>query len=264
MFQFGSELARKAPAFIPDDDARSWIAEGLSSHARKLGPVANRPQLIVDPMGRSHVPGGLDDLFELICGVQEQIGQDDVEFTLLEVTDRPPALPEGFAALGDPTGQMLHGFAREDEFALLFSPALFRLKELLYASVARELGRMAIYLHGGHDASVERADFEGDAELASVTLGMGVWVANGAYVFENSCCGGGCGVDLRSIRTGLSLPEAAFATALDAQRKGIGRRMVAKHLEPTQRAAFKQAWNHCAKNEHKALAAASSRGELEA
>lgn len=262
MFKFGSEVAKQAPQFVPDEEARSWIEEGLAMHARRLGPPAARPQLIVDPMGRGHIPGDLDGMFELMCGVQEEIGQSDVEFTLLEVGDAPPELPGGFSALGDPTGQMLHGFHREGEYALLLAPAIFRLPELLFASVARELGRIAIHRAGGHDPSVEPGDYEADAELASIALGMGVWVANGAYVFENACCGGGCGIDLRSLRAGLSMPEATYATAIDAQRKGLSRRALAKHLQPTQRAAFKKNWSFCSKNEPLALAAATSRGEL--
>ena len=133
-------------------------------------------------------------------------------------------------------------------------PAIFRVTELVLGSVARELGRIAIHRAGGH--RVEPADFEGDAELAAIVLGLGVWVANGAYVYENACCGGGCGLDLKSLRAGLSLPEACFALAVDGHRRGISRRVVAKHLLPTQRAALKRSWGHVRKQP--ALTAAST------
>lgn len=262
MFHFGSEAAKTAVEFVPGDDARAWIGQGLAQHASRLGPLAAKPQLIVDPMGKGHVPRDLDGLFDLMCGVQEEIGQGEVEFTLLEIGDGAPQLPEGFAPLGDPTGQMLHGFHRDGEYVVLFSPGLFRVSQLLFASVARELGRIAVHLTGGHDASVEPQDFEADAELASVVLGLGVWVANGAYVYENACCGGGCGLDLKSLRAGLSMPEAVHAVALDGHRKGLGRRAIGKHLEPTQRAAFKKNWSVAAGQPLPMLGAASSRGEL--
>ncbi|MBC8070135.1 MAG: hypothetical protein IAG13_17505, partial [Deltaproteobacteria bacterium] len=85
----------------------------------------------------------------------------------------------------------------------------------------------------------DNVDIEADAEIAAVALGMGVWVANGAYVYEKACCGGGCGLDLKSMRTGLSMPEACFALALDVHRKGIAPRHATKHLESTQAAALK-------------------------
>src|SRR5690606_28739241 len=90
--------------------------------------------------------------------------------------------------------------------------------------------------------ALAEVDPEAAAELAGVALGMGLWVAGGAYLFENACCGGGCGVDLRGVRAGLSLPEAAFALALDARRKGLSRWTGARGLDATQKAAFKACW----------------------
>jgi hypothetical protein len=36
------------------------------------------------------------------------------------------------------------------------------------------------------------------------------------------------------------MPEACFGLALDARRRGVSPRAAAKHLESTQRAAFKR------------------------
>jgi hypothetical protein len=189
-------------------------------------------------------PRDLDDLFELFCGVQEEIGQADVELALVELA--PGEQPPGdYAALGDPAGQLMHTLVKDGEFTVVCVPTIFKLPELVYASVARELARIACFLAGGH--TVGPQDIEGDVELAAVGLGLGVWVANGAYIYENACCGGGCGIDLKSLRAGLSLPEACFALAIDSQRKGIARRVVARHLQPNQRAALKQSWSHVAK-----------------
>jgi hypothetical protein len=245
--------ASKAVDFLPDDDARAWVAEGLSDLWQRLGEPATRPRVFGPP--DTNV-GNFDDLFDAFCGVQAEVGQEDVEFTLLEIDDKPE-IPKGFVPLGNPEGQMMHTFARAEEFLVIVAPAVFRLPELVFASIAREVGRIAVHLAGGH--KVEPDDFEGDAELAGIALGMGPWVANGAYVFENACCGGGCGIDLRSVRTGLSMPEACFATALDAQRKGISRRAVTKHLASTQTAAFKRSWGYVGKApELKAIASAKT------
>ncbi len=227
----------KAVEFLPEPDARSWIAEGLGDLYARLGEAASKPRwFTASPIAK---PTDLDALFELICLVQSDAGQREVEFALveLEAGGASKQLP-GFAPLGDPQGQLLHTFARGDELAMLVVPALLRVPALVHASVARELGRIAIHRAGGH--RVEPEDVEADAELAAVALGLGIWVANGAYVYENACCGGGCGLDLKSMRAGLSMPEACFALALDGQRKGLSSRLASKHLEPTQKAAFKR------------------------
>jgi hypothetical protein len=61
-------------------------------------------------------------------------------------------------------------------------------------------------------------------------------------VYENACCGGGCGIDLKTLRAGLSMPEACFALAIDGHRKGLSRRVTGKALDSTQKAAFKRSW----------------------
>lgn len=224
--------------FLPSEDTRAWVADGLRDHMSRLGAAAQQSRVITKTA--IDKPRDLDDLFDLMCGVQAEVGQADVEFSLVELDpdDRPDA--HGYTPLGDPMGQLMHTFAKRRELVIVVSPAIFRVSELVLASAARELGRIAVHLAGGH--TVEEADYEGDAELAAITLGLGVWVANGAYVYENACCGGGCGLDLSSLRAGLSMPESCFGLAVDSQRKSISRRAVAKYLEPTQRAAFKRSW----------------------
>jgi hypothetical protein len=204
----------------------------------------------------SEEPADLDDLFALVCGVQAEIGQQDVEFSLVEVEPGGPQVPRDFSPLGYPEGQLLHTFHGAGQYVMLVVPAIFRVPAIVLASVARELGRIAI--HVADRAAPERAllraaseddprQREADAELAAIALGLGVWVANGSYVFENACCGGGCGIDLRSVRAGLSMPEACFALAVDGQRKGVSRRTLARHLDATQRAALKRSWGYVRK-----------------
>jgi len=243
--------------FLPEDDARAWVADGLMSVAARIGEPASAPQLF----SRSKPPRDPDDLFEMMCDVQAQVGQSDVDFGLVDMVDKAPEVPPGFVPLGNPTGQLMHTFRRNDEYVTVVAPTLFRKAELLFASAARELGRIALAISGGHQ--MEPKDFESEAELAAIAVGMGVWVANGSYVFQNSCCGGGCGIDFRSLRTGLSMPEACFATALDGHRKGLSRRSLAKHLESNQKAAFKRSWGHIAKApELKALGSGAAVGAI--
>lgn len=251
--------------FVPDEDSRGFVEDLFSGLLPRLGEPATRPQLITGPE-RGPLPGSLDDFFDLICGLQAQIGQEDVEFTLLEMEGGTrPQLPQSFRPLGDPTGQLLHTFSDGDEYVMLFSPGIFRQSEIFFGSIARELGRLAIRIGGGHlieGEDVDPHELEAESEVAATALGMGVWVVNGSYVFENSCCGGGCGLDLRSLRTGLSMPEAAYALALDARRKGLGRWGVGRHLQPTQKAAFRKNWGAIGKDTPKALASAASAGAL--
>ncbi|MFO7566839.1 MAG: hypothetical protein R6X02_29620 [Enhygromyxa sp.] len=269
-----SGLVATGPEFIPSEDSREWIATGIVELAGRLGPAAQQPRLLTDAseigFGGSKTPRDLDSLFDMICAVQEVVGQSEVELTLLEVDERSPALPEGFTLLGDTRGKMLHTVRGPDEYLLLFTPTLFKVRELLLASVARELGRLALDRAGlqpDPDAGAEGLlEWESDAEIAGILLGMGIWVANGSYLFENACCGGGCGVNLRSLRAALSMPEACYALALDSQRKGLRRRHVVRHLAATQKAATKKCWSHLGDALPPALAAAAPeiRGALRA
>jgi hypothetical protein len=233
----------------------------------RLGSAAHTPQLLTDPagLGRAATPGDLDSLFDMLCGVQEVVGQSEVELTLLELDGRTPQIPGEATHLGDPQGKLLHAARIGDEYLVVFTPAAFRARELLLGGVARVLGHIALDRAGlgerwgeGELRVAELNEWDADAELAAVLLGMGVWVANGAYLFENACCGGGCGIDLRSLRAGLSLPEACYALALDGQRKGLSRRALAKHLAATQAGALKECWRSVGREQPTAIASAAS------
>ncbi len=246
MFLFGSS-AGTTPTFIPDEETRRWLASGLQAVIGQLGAPALRAQWIGEAPAKGVAPPrDLDSLFDFICAAQEQVGQGDLEFTLVDMRPGEAPVPSGFAALGDPTGHLLHTFARAQELVLVVSPQLFKVPSLLLGHVARELGRLGLWQAPETTPAVAELDPEAAAELAAISLGMGTWVVNGSYMFNNACCGGGCGIDLGSIRTGLSMPEASYALALDAQRKGLGRRLAAKALDSTQAAALKEAWGACA------------------
>lgn len=257
MFLFGSSANQAAPNFLPDVDSRGAIAEGLQAVVAQLGPPAAAPRWLSD----ATAPRDLDGLFDFLCSVQAQVGQQDIEFTLLDW--RPhEQVPSGFTPLGDPNGHLLRTYARAQELVLYVVPQVFKVPALLLGNVAREIGRLGLWQRPTTPAVAE-LDTEVAAELAGVALGMGSWVANGAYMFNNACCGGGCGVDLSSVRAALSLPQAAFAAALDARRKNLSRRHGARQLEATQAAAFKASFDACTP-QLAALPAASTAAALRA
>jgi hypothetical protein len=263
---FGSSAAASSPQFVPDDQTRSWLAEALTQVIQHLGAPALAPRWLADPQPRGlPAANDLDSLFDLLCGLQAEIGQEDVEFTLLEMVPGKPSVPPGFEPVGDPTGHLMHTFARgSGEVIVLVSAGLFRVRELLMASIARELGRIGLCHAGPPSTALAEHDAEAVAELAGVALGMAPWLANGAYIFENGCCGGGCGLNLREIRAGLSLPEICYALALDARRKGLSRWSAGKGLEATQKAAFKASWGAVAKVKAAAALPAASGKALRA
>ena len=264
MFLFGSS-AGTALTFLPDEESRRWLAQGLQAVIAQLGAPALRPQWLTEtPAKGVRAPRDLDSLFDFICAAQEQVGQADLEFRLVDLVPGQPPVPKDFAPIGDPTGHLLHSFTRAQEVVLVVAPQLFRVPSLLLGHVARELGRLGLWQAPEQSPAVQGLDSEAAAELAAVALGMGTWVANGAYMYNNACCGGGCGIDLGSVRAALSMPEACYALALDAHRKGLGRRHAAKVLESTQAAALKQSWDACAPHVPALPAARSAGGSLRA
>lgn len=257
MFLFGTSEAKAAPTFTPDDDSRGAIAEALQAVIAHLGPAAAAPRWLSD----ATAPRDVDGLFDFVCSVQSQVGQDDIEFHLLDWRPGEP-VPQGFVPLGDPNGHLVRTYVRARDLVLYVLPQAFKVPALLLGNVAREIGRLGLWQRPATPA-VSQLDSEVAAELAGVALGMGTWVANGAYIFNNACCGGGCGVDLGSVRAALSLPQACFAVALDARRKNLSRRHAARQLESTQSAAFKANWDACTP-QLAALPAATTSGSLRA
>ena len=240
MFLSDLKLVNTTPQFIPEHENRTLLIEQFQRVVAILGESAQAHRQLVDT--NIAEPNDLDSLFDWICTLQEQIGQTQLDFTLVELEAGKPPVPTNYYPIGDPTGHLLHSFAGNDGFAMVVVPQIFRLKPLIFSSVARELGRLGLYQNGGFTETMDAEQIETLSELAGIALGMGVWVANGAYIFENACCGGGCGIDLNSLQAGLSLPEACFALALDGRRKDLSPRSIAGQLLSTQKTAFKKNW----------------------
>lgn len=246
MFSLG-DLGGSGPNFVPEADDQQYLltefAQVIQDTAPHSGP--QRPWI----MAPTRVPPDLDGFFDMICQLQAQVGQGQLDLTVLPITDDMDEIPSDYQALANNQGQFMQTLFGRDEYVLCFSPALFKETKLLLASIARELGRIALHQHrvaipssmGNHPVPVGSSSAplgSTRAELAAFALGMGVFVTNGSYIFENGCCGGGCGLNLRSVKTGLSMPQAAFLLAVDTIRRGQKRRAIAKTLVPTQKAAF--------------------------
>lgn len=263
MFNFGSQSAA-APQFVPEAESQEWLLARFIASIRALMPHSDAGGSRFD-MPKS--PSDLDHLFDLVCAVQSRIGQKDIEITLLPMQDDTGPIPNDYKSLHSADGQLMQTLFGRDEYVICFSPAIFKKSEILIASVARELGRIANHQvlakagPGGQSAEQLEVLDHTHAELSANALGLGVWITSGSYIFENSCCGGGCGINLKGLRTGLSMPEAAFVLALDGLRRQQRRRSIAWQLPPNQKAAFVANWKALqghAKPRVQALQAATS------
>jgi len=225
---------------VPREEDRGWLESALASVVEHLGPLAAGTRLVTPP---SRPVRDLDELFTLICDVQAHVGQRELEFELVDGDAPLPPMPAPLVAIGEPKGHLLHTMRAGTELVMVASRGLFKVQDLLAAHVAREIGRLSLVQAGAFGEAargVVREEPEAASELAAISLGLGPWVLNGSAVFENACCGGGCGVNLRSIRAGLSMPEAAYAVALDARRRRLSGWSLSRMLDSNQRAAFKQ------------------------
>lgn len=246
MFSLGA-FTSVSPEFIPSENAQGWLLHQFMSVIQTTAPHSDprRPWVHVPHA----VPQDLDGFFDFICGLQAQIGQEALDLTVLPIHDNSDDIPSDYRALSSGQGQLMQTLVGRGEYVLCFSATLFKKTELLLASIARELGRIALHRGLGQDAQ-GLAKFQSDepdeqplscarAELAAFALGTGLFITNGSYIFENGCCGGGCGINLKSLKTGLTMPEASFILAVDAIRRGEKPRSFAKQLAPNQKAAFK-------------------------
>lgn len=225
---------------VPNDDDRTWLMKSLVEVVGHLGPHASSTRLLAPP---SRKVQDFDALFAMICEVQANLGQHEVEFELVDGDGPLPPLSAPLVAIGEAKGHLMHTMRAGHELVLVASRTVFKVQNLLAAHVAREVGRMALVQAGAFvdtPSGVVRDEPEAASELAAISLGLGPWILNGSAIFENACCGGGCGVNLRSIRAGLSMPEAAYAVALDAHRRRLSGWSLSRMLESNQRAAFKQ------------------------
>jgi hypothetical protein len=115
------------------------VAAGRHRPAR---PPAARPAMVTDARGIK--PRATSTACSTSSAPPGAGRPGDLEFTLLDLRPGEP-VPHGFSPLGDPTGHLLHTFARARELVLVVVPQLFKVPSLLLGNVARELGRLGLW-----------------------------------------------------------------------------------------------------------------------
>lgn len=104
---------------------------------------------------------------------------------------------------------------------------------LLITTLARATGALVLHEGGEADGEIDAAT----SEVCAVMCGFGVLVTSGSAVWVKGCGG------LRGIQgTALSVEESAVALALFAALHRVSPGAVRRHLEPTQREAYDEAW----------------------
>ncbi len=106
---------------------------------------------------------------------------------------------------------------------------------VLTTNVARSLAAIFLFETQEEGESLEEP-VDATIDIAGVGLGFGVLLLSGSYIYQKSC--GGPSV---AQVTKLSCPELALLTALSAAAREQSLKSVAKHLETTQAALFKEA-----------------------
>ena len=110
-----------------------------------------------------------------------------------------------------------------------------RKPETLTAYLATALARIHIEETGGFDESWPENEWRSTCELAAITLGFGVLLANASYMFSKGC--GGVHVDRA---TALQVTEIALGLAIFVAHHEITSSFT-NTLDPTQRAAMSEA-----------------------
>lgn len=111
---------------------------------------------------------------------------------------------------------------------------------VLTANLARVIGHV-FALEVNPNASADSVPLVG--ELAAVSLGLGLLVLQGSYIYSKSCGGPSIGQV-----TAMSCPEAALSVAAFLASQGTSARAALKHSEITQRTLLKEACGFIASN----------------
>ncbi len=111
---------------------------------------------------------------------------------------------------------------------------------VLTSNLARVIGHV-FALDVNPDSPVGELPLLG--ELAAVSLGLGLLVLQGSYVYSKSCGGPSIGQV-----TAMSCPEAALSVAAFLASSGTSPRAALKHSEITQRTLLKEACGFIASN----------------
>jgi hypothetical protein len=138
-------------------------------------------------------------------------------------------------------------FSIDDKDAVVITYNEHQLRDpmSLVATFAHELAHYLLATAKTDPPGTEEAE-EPATDLAAVFMGFGIFIANGAFQFEQFTDGMMQG--WRSAHLGyLSEASLAYALAIFALLKGLPDRAVRKHLDPNPSGYFKQARKHIEK-----------------
>lgn len=230
-------------------DAIAWIVKHLAHMRAEFGDVLGDPDL-VEPNGTyfpdefSVTPEGIAQLARRMTTYAPLSEDLPIAVAFVEDEGGSSVSSRGGGGGGCGSGACSPGgeknLARacaaetEDGYALLLDVGAVGESALLTAAIARGLGRIVQYEAGEEVAPRDEGPL---AELTAVACGFGVLLLNGSCVYKK-----GCGGMRRHRGTFLETDELAMAVALFVRATGKKASLVRRHLPPTQREAFDEAW----------------------
>lgn len=231
---------------MPGNDAVRWLVRRYAALlAREEDPNVKHP--IVLPNGEffpDDFDGDAGSVNLLFWRLQEHSGLTDFDVELRFVDDGGAEPAGGGCCSGGSCGPKGGGKVSAPVPPIARMPDAYRVDVLLSqartpvtmtAYLATALARVHIEENGGLDAWPE-SEWRATCELAAISLGFGVLLANASYMFSKGC--GGVHVD---HATTLQVTEVAVALAMFvAQQEHAGRQFVSA-MDPTQRAAWGEA-----------------------
>lgn len=224
-------------------DAIAWIVKHLAHLRAEFGDVLDDPELI-EPNGTyfpdefSVTPEGIAQLARRMATYAPL--SEDLPIAVAFVEDETAEGGGGGCGSGACSTGGEKKLARasaaetEDGYAILVDVASVNESALLTSAIARGLGRVVQYEAGEEALAADEGPL---AELTAVACGFGVLLLNGSCVYKK-----GCGGMRRHRGTFLETEELAMAVALFARATGKKASLVRRHLPPTQREAFDEAW----------------------
>lgn len=226
-------------------DAIAWIVKHLAHLRAEFGDVLGDPDLVEPnatyfPDEFSVTPEAIAQLARRMATYAPLSEELPIAVAFVEDEDAGGNTQGGGCGSGacSPGGEknLARACAAEtdDGYALLLDVAAVNESALLTSAIARGLGRIVQYEAGEEVAARDEGPL---AELTAVACGFGVLLLNGSCVYKK-----GCGGMRRHRGTFLETDELAMAVALFVRATGKKASLVRRHLPPTQREAFDEAW----------------------
>lgn len=236
---------------LPGEQQMRWILERTSALlALGAEPVRGlvRPTAEFFP---DRFDGSPASVAALMARVQEHAGLGDLK---VEVSIVVPTEDGGAAKVSCSSGACGGGGAidarldrnarnADGSYAVTLGAGEVRDPVVLTTTLARSVAFFFLAEVGGYDDLLPD-EREAATDLAATLLGFGVLVTNGSHIFKKGCSG----VAVHSA-TKLPVEEAAFALALFCKLFDVPARTAERHLEPTPREAFDEAFTWASSNE---------------